>query len=192
MKKFTVKDFIAYNSPCFSCGEKINFKFKIEFGKEFRQQNFLRVLVGPNSCLTNLRLNYSSTLQLEIFHETNKILTNNLPELKSYLNNNDLYLYNKCDKCFTTITSQRLEFNLDKLFINPVELAREMLVVSNETHMYSLVSSFTDATTTAYVDLLDESIPVSFVKFTLPLLPLYKIKTREKLINKIKTYLTFS
>lgn len=186
MKTFTVKDFIAYNNPCFSCGKSINFKVYANEGT-----SGLRPTVKPDYTSIDLQVTYTSTLQLWVFHKTNKIISSDSRLLADYLYNHKIYLSTFCD-CYSSITSQFLEFNLDKSYIAPVGISSERLVVSDDHNMYTIYSSFIDEETSVSVDTIDKTTPVSPIQFKMPLLPLYKIKTKERLINKLKTYVTFS
>jgi len=90
------------------------------------------------------------------------------------------------------IQSQFLEFNLDKGFIKPVGVSKEILIVKDDANMYQVTTNTAWGTTTVVVDRLDRTTPTSPLVLNLPLLPLYKFKTKERFIEKIKTYITFS
>ncbi len=187
MKKFTVKDFITYNNPCFSCGEKIN----LRIGKSHGVAD-LRPTVKPEYTVIDLQITYTHTLQLWIFHKTNKIISSDARSLSDYLLNHQIHLHSSCTKCYTSIHSDPLVFNTNKGYVEPVGLSSEQLIITDEDNIYTLFSSFKDEKTTVSVDRISSATPISPVKLDLPLLPLYKAKTKEYLINKLKTYLTFS
>lgn len=192
MKKFTVKDFIVYNNPCFSCGNKISFRFVAQTLAKLDAPVYLKTSTNPEKVEVDLRTTYKDTLRLVVDHKSNKISTNNPQELTKYLERHKLFLNSACNKCYTTIESQFLEFNLKKGFILPVGLSHEMLMLSDNKNMYQARTSFIDEKTIVTVDKINKTIPISPVQFNLPLLPLYKFKTREKFITKITTYLIFS
>lgn len=187
MKKFTVKDFITYNNPCFSCGEKINLKIGHDHGTAE-----LRPTVKPDYTVIDLRVTYTHTLQLWIFHKTNKIITSDGRGLADYLYNHNIYLQSQCSKCYTSIQSQFLEFNLDKGFIKPVGIKTEKLIMLDDDNMYTIYSSFEEEKSMVAVDRINKATPVAPTCFDLPLLPLSKFKTKERYLDKIKVYLTFS
>lgn len=197
MKKFTVKDFITYNNPCFSCGEKISFKIGYVPNKLGRSPSsmipaYIRSTITPERTEIDLKVTYTDTLQLWIFHKSNKILSTDMRGLTDYLGGHKLFLNSWCDKCGTKIDSHFLEFNINKGFIIPVGLSQESLNIDDGKNLYHMVSSFIEETSTVFINRLDKAIPVSPIKFVLPLLPLYKFKDKNKLLQKLKTYVTFS
>src|SRR5271168_2896743 len=104
MKKFTVKDFIAYNNPCFSCGNQINFNIGVIFNTlEEAKVNLggLRPVVSPDRTEIDLSIKYSNAVKLYIDHKTNKISTNDRVGLAKYLEGHSLFLKTGCDQCHT-------------------------------------------------------------------------------------------
>lgn len=197
MKKFTVKDFIEYNGPCFSCGGQINFKIGFvdldaKQTPTMADASYLRPLVTTNHTEVDLIIKYSNqeALKLQILHKTNKIFTNNSQGLTKYLSRHKLFLSSQCDKCHTQIESNFLEINLNKGFIEAVTISTERLVVMSDDTIYQLYSSAFDNKTKVVVDRLDR-IAHTF-NLDLPFLPKYRFRTRDNLISKIKMYMTFS
>lgn len=194
MKKFTVKDFIAYNNPCFSCGNPINFRIGFLDLETKSDVSYLRPVVSANSTDIDLIIKYSTqeALKLSIFHKTNKILTNSIQGLTKYLSSHKLFLSSGCDKCHTQIESQFLDINIDKGYIAAVGLSTERLVVMTSDRIYQIVSSFMEEKSTIYVDRLDKASAVSPFTLEMPLVPKYKFKDKEHFLTKIKTYMLFS
>ena len=191
MKKFTVKDFIAYNNPCFGCDEHIHFKVGIVTdGLDGSAE--LRPTVKQDYTVVDLKTTYNSTLQLWIFHTSNKIVCSDSKELTEFLKTNKVFLQSKCDKCLSTIESQFLEFNLDKGFVKPTGVSKETFVIKDDANMYQVATNTIWDTTVVVVDRLDRTTPITPLIFNLPMLPLYKFKTKERFIEKMKTYITFS
>jgi len=186
MKKFTVKDFITYNNPCFSCGKKISLRVSAMSGTAG-----LRPTVKPEYTVIDLEITYTNTLQLWIFHKTNKIISSDNRSLADYLTTHQIYLRSYCD-CYTAIDSRFLTFNLNKGYVEPVGISTERLMVNDRTNIYTLNSSFIEEKTHVTIDRVDQTTPISPIQFEMPLLPLYKVKSRERLIEKLKTYITFS
>lgn len=190
MKIFTFKDFIAYNNPCFSCGDKINFSIvSCPITEPGKVQ--LRPTVRPDSVTVDLKISYNQSLQLQILMPSNQFLISDRKAFADYIFSNRLYLNSHCNRCFTTLETHFLEFNFDKGFIKPVGMSRESLVVSDNTHRYHIYSSFFSEKSTIVMDRIDRPIPISPVKFEAPLLPLYRFRDREHFITKMKTYLIF-
>src|SRR5271167_3698355 len=110
MRKFTVKDFIGYNNPCFSCDNQINFKIgfldlDVESSSKTSYSiphagpyipscpiSYLRPTVTPQFTEIDLMITYSDALKLYIFHKTNKILTSSQRGLTKYLESHKLFL----------------------------------------------------------------------------------------------------
>ena len=184
MKKFTVKDFITYNSPCFGCGNKINFYFEIDTPNAGTVSK--RALVGGDFTEVDLIIHYSDPLKINITHKTNKFIASSNKSLTTYMKEHKLSMRTRCDKCYSTVASQPLEFNMDKGFVCPVEIREEVFLITNELDSYQIYSSGSKST----VHFVSASGAV--MRLTLPLLPLYKFKTKEKFVNKIKTYIVFS
>lgn len=193
MKQFTVKDFIAYNNPCFSCKENIHFKVMLVPTRGSSSDVVpLRPTVNKDYTVVDLKTTYTQTLQLWIFHQTNKIIASDPRSLKDFLEDHKLYLNSRCDKCFTVIESHFIEFNLDKSYIKPISIWYENIIVTDEHNMYQMQSSFFEEKSTIVINRMDKATPVSPVTFEVPLLPLYKFDDREHFIHKMKTYLVFS
>lgn len=202
MKKFTVKDFITYNNPCFSCGNKISFYIGTEsyqaiildpkFPVGSTHPTFMRPIVSTEYSELDLKISYNDSLNLRIYHKSNKIDSNNIQKLFEYLKAHRIILQSRCDKCYTCIESNDLLFNYDKGFIYPATIKSERILVSDDENMYHMYSWFSTNKTDLTIDKINRVLPVSSSHLKLPLLPLYKFKNKQHFIDKIRTYLTFS
>ena len=194
MRKFTVKDFIEYNGPCFSCGNQINFRIGFLDLETKADISYLKPVVTSNYTEVDLIIKYSNSeaLKLYIFHKTNKILTNSTKGLTNYLSTRKLFLSSTCDKCYTQIESQYLDIHVDKGFVAAVGISTERLMVSDGTNQYQIDSFFMAEKSRLLVDKLDRTRPLTPLTLDLPLIPKYKFKNKEHFINKMKTYITFS
>lgn len=191
MKQFTVKDFISYNNPCFSCGENIHFAIGYK-QDDMDGSTLLRPTVKPEFTVVDLQTTYRDSLQLWIFHTTNKIRASNPKELEKFLSKSQLFLSSKCNKCYTNVESDYLEFDLDKSFIRPVRLFREVLMVSDGSHMYHVRSVFPTAKSFVVIDRLDKPKPISPITMEVPLLDMSRFRDKEHFFEKMKTYMIFS
>jgi hypothetical protein len=193
MKKFTVKDFISYNAPCFSCQSKVTIKIGV---MTIESTDFNIALLSPvisnNSTDIDLKINYNNSLTLKIFHKTNKFQASSMKGLTEYLAGHKLFLRTNCDHCYTKVESQYLEFNLLKGFIKPAGVSNELLIVNDGSNLYQVHSSFIEEKSLVIVDRINKTTPITPLRLELPLLPLYKLKDRQHFIDKIKTYLIFS
>lgn len=189
MKHFTVKDFIAYNNPCFSCNESVSITFGVaESGVD--GWAYLKPLITVGYTSIDLKITYTKTLKLVINHTTNKFTTSDLRELSNYLSTHKVFLRSQCDKCYSIIDSCCLDINLSKGFIHPTTISQESLIVIDDRNMYHVYSSFASEKSVIVIDKLDR--PVSAIRFEAPLISLSKFKNKERFLNKMKTYLVFS
>lgn len=191
MRQFTVKTFIGYNNPCINCNEPINIKIcSAEIGIDGHAT--LRPNVFQDYTYIDLKVTYTNTLKLWMFHQTNQFTASDKEEFKAYLKNHRLFLRSHCDKCYTSIESQYMEFNMDKGYIMPLDISKENIVIMDDTHRYHLFSSFMNDETIIVIDRIDKPTPVSSMRFQAPLMPLNRFRDKEHLISKMKTYLVFS
>src|SRR5579885_1964951 len=161
MKKFTVKDFIAYNNPCFSCGEQIKFQIGFMDLEARRDMSYLRPTVTQEYTQVDLRITYSNSLSLKIDHKTNRLTCANMTALEKYLAGHKLFLASTCDKCYTTIESQFIEFNLLQGYVGAVGLAREMLFINYDGKMGLVNSSFIEERSSLSITNMDKTHPLT-------------------------------
>lgn len=193
MRKFTVKDFITYNNPCFSCGNQINFRIGFLDLETKADISYLRPVVGPQYTEVDLIIKYANqdALKLYIFHKTNKILTNSQQGLTKYLSTRKLFLTSSCDRCYTKIESQYLDFNIDKGFVAAVGISTERIMVNDGDSLYQIDSFFMAQKSHLVVSRLD-SARMSPFQLDLPLIPKYRFKDKAHFLQKMKIYMTFS
>jgi hypothetical protein len=191
MKSFTVKDFITYNSPCFICESKINFTIGVLFNKKHQPTLYLTPFVTNDFIEVNLKFKYSDNgLKLKIFPKTNRFEISSMKNFMKYLEEHKLFLRSYCDTCYTRIESNPIEFNLLKFFIAPAFINDESVIVKNDNSLYELYSLFDQNYSTLIVSRTDIVAPP--IRIELPLLPIYKLKNRDRFIEKVKTYILFS
>ena len=200
MKKLTVKDFITYNNPCFSCGKKITFKVGFYNTDEMGpvHSSFLRPVVMANYTEIDLKITYIDAVKLYIFHKDNKILSNNQSGLTKYLNEHKLFLSSTCT-CHTEMESETLDFHLvtEHQRVAAVNIKYERLMVNDGDNVYQFNSSFLDKKSTLIVYKREEQTghtlgaPAPTV-IEMPLIPKYKFKNKDHFLEKMKTYILFS
>lgn len=195
MKKFTVKDFIFYNSPCFNCSGDSIFYFLIRDMTESQSYprfpasfSSKKAIVMPTYTEVELVVHYANNLTIRIDHKTNKFIATSKHALVKYLNQIELSLELRCNKCFAQITSNSIEFNMEKDFINPISLCLESFTIQDAKSNYHVRTYFDSKQTF----ITTSSPKVKSLGMQLPTLPIYKFKTRAKFLEKIKTYITFS
>lgn len=198
MKKLTVKDFIGYNNPCFSCGEAI--ELQVCFETE-GVDNFLHPVVHSRYLEIDLHIRYVSTLKLWIFHGTNKILSSDVKVLTEYLAERKIVMISRCRGCHTFVRSQPLIFDLRKGVVQAITIEQELLMLFEGGYQYRLMSVFKENTTSMSASKIEgvptKNLPMPVdmsdaIEMELPLLPIYTLKSRQALISKLRTYITFS
>lgn len=191
MKKFTVKDFISYNNPCFSCKSNINFYFVTET-KDLsspKQPGYINPIVSAQSTSVDLIKSYSHSLTLEIYHKTNKFYAANRHELESYLTDHSLLMNSACPTCKSTTVSKKLVFDFKNQYVQPTEVRKEYLTIEEKEKVYHLRTNMDKNTT--HIEVYSDFSQQSWELDT-PALPIYKFKNRANIIKKIKTYIIFS
>jgi len=192
MKKFTVKDFIFYNSPCFSCGSRTHFDIGYYNSDTDDASILLRPLINSNYTEVDISITYTNALKLYIFHSNNKILTNNSQALIKYLSNHKLFLISEClnTKCACRIQSQYLVFNLEKCHIEAVPISFENLTVTDENNIYHIESWFEGEAHSKVSYTRKDTNKKTSLK--LSLLPKFSFKNKQHFITKMKTIIVFS
>lgn len=192
MKNFTVKDFILYNSPCFNCGGNINFYFEFEPASDYG--NFSkRAMVTTDFVEVELVVHYANNLLIKIENKTNKYTTNNHAALTTYLSKFELSLHSRCERCFTDIVSNTLKFDEERNVICPTTIKYEQYQITDNENVYAVYTKLVsnDTYSKILVSKINATKNIS-TYLNMPPLPIYKFKTKEKFLNKIKTYVTFS
>lgn len=187
MKTFTIKDFILYNSTCFICYNKTIFS---PLNKRVTGESKISYHITNNDLVMVLKTSYNGNLNLYIDLLSNTFKTSNYDNLGYFLFKNDIYLKSFCNNCQSSICSEKIEFDLYRLHIKPFSLLNEMLYFNHNNIYYSVISDFIDNKTIIISDsgILDPNIS----KIELPLMPLYILKTKQKLIESISVYTLFS
>jgi HD superfamily phosphohydrolase len=193
MRRFTVRDFIGYNNPCFSCGEQISFNVvSRKEGQDFPAT--LTPTVTPDYTEIDLIITFTNTLKLYVFHKTNKILTSGSQRnLTDYLETHKLSLLSFCRHCNSRVETQSLTFDLAKSRVEAVCLASEWLNVvdKNSANRYTISSSFPNQQSHLTVYSLDRLKPLSPLSLDLPLLPRYRFKNMQRFLEKMKLITVF-
>lgn len=207
MKHFTVKDFITYNNPCFSCGSKIELIFcvtnKVKSTNEVSEADpvfyqipaanitrFNPVIDKKGNCNIKLITTYTSSLILNINLKNNKFITSDDSIFKKYLTTKDLYILSNCRTCGTYMITENLLFNLQNNFIKPFVVPDENLAVHDGDTLYSVFNI--DGGCSLSITNKNTQECIFEVELSNQVITLSKLKNRDNLIRKMKTYLTFS
>lgn len=194
-KKFFIKDFIRYSAPCFGCGQLPNVRllYREKGANGNDPWGNINVQVDDSRVEMDLSIKYRSSLKLWVFHKTNQFLANDNAALSAYIATRDMRLSVECLGCQTTHRTNNLEFQLSNNTVKATTLLYEMLQVPLKARRYILVSDFLTETTIARVIKYDDKGGyLSEIQFDLPLLPKYKLRNKQHLIDKLNTYSLFS
>lgn len=191
MKKYTVKDFLKLNSPCYGCGGKINVRFGV-YSHEIGEVK-LNLTVGSRGYSAILSATYHDRLLILIDPKTNRFASNNQQNLINYLKDRRLFLITECDICVTTMCSEYLEFNLTERYIKPVAINSQYIILRDRKNKYTINSVFPLEKTHVSIFALGKGgTPMALTNLELPLLPHYKFRDQEHFMSKLKTYMVFS
>lgn len=196
MKKLTLSDFIKHLSPCFSCGKQSS----IYVFAEIKSENGMRhQVIKPafkkDFLDVDLRIKYGKTLNLKIYYKTNKFICNNLQDLTSYLKEIPLSLRGVCNTCNSGATSNNLKFNLDHGFMIPVELKVEFVYLYHKDMKITLNSDYAHKKSHLFVQKKGTQASPgtkTVLDLKIPLLTMFNVGNKEKLIQKVNTLLIMS
>lgn len=202
-KKFLVKDFIKYATPCFGCGKPNN--FYLGYNNILPDVKEIQPLAGQYSVIitekyleVHLEIKYNSMFGILIFHKNNKVITQDINKLNEFLKIRNLFLWSHCHQCSSEIRSQPLTFNFNSSypigsFVNPTTISYEFFKIIDRNNTYFINSTCDkDQTTILVTSPSQEEALAADLSFTLPFLPKYQMKNKEYLINKIRTYILYS
>lgn len=199
MEKFTVKDFILYNGPCFSCGGPISFSvgyrdIAVDENTEGKLiESMLATKLYKDHIRVDLCIKYVDTLSLKVELKSNKFSTNNEERLKKYFKEYELYLYANCQGCYSYSMSKSLEFDMKGKFIKPVSILQELIDIVDDNNFYQILSTFLNNKSNIWISKIDQSdIQYEPLEIEAPLLLRSKFKTKDQLIKKLRTYMTFA
>jgi len=146
----------------------------------------LEQIIKNNLLIVTLRIKYSFTLKLQICIDNNKFEVSDMEKFITYLGIQNLILISECKKCKSFIISNELQFD-HRGFVKPVILKREGICLIDGDKNYDLMTEFSKNKTG--LRLFDDK---GIMEMDLPLLPLYKFKSRDKLLRKLKMCVVFS
>lgn len=193
MEKFTIKDFIEHNNPCFICGSIS----KIEFFRCQTNYNFIGLkanIVGQNIEI-NISTSYYNAINLLINPKHNTWISNDIRLFEQYISLNNIIVTLECTKCKSLLKSNELIFSHDKRMILPLTIINEMLFFEENNKSYHIATNDTSRifiyNTLALNDKKKIAIPF---EIEVPKITLDKIKNKGKdwLINKLNGYVVFS
>lgn len=185
----TLNDFIQYNNPCFSCNSKISLTLHM-VNEKTNIHTPLKPVPFKKYIKFALQVGYRDSLDLIIDPINNKFDSNNHSHLKTYLLNREINFEIECQKCETAIITNKVEFMFKDGFIKPLTIKFEDLIVKNKNNIYKVYNFYNE--NRAAAEIINKKGNSPNVIIDIKLFPLFKFKTKENFIKKLKTYLIFS
>lgn len=210
LEKLTIKDFIKYNSPCKCCNDiphcffKLSFAYASPAGSEVDAQE-IPVDIIDGIIEVPISIDYSGTKSLLIDPITNKYIYC-VPDYKKYIDefmkDSIMWIESFCKNCETKVSSNNLEFS--DTFIEPTSIMYETVNVRSKTHDFTMITYFPTDNENGRTDVLFSEIGkkrthnMNYIfdvpsedHITIDLLPLGKFKSKEDIVSKLETILTF-
>jgi hypothetical protein len=147
----------------------------------------LGVRIKDGILLVTLKITYNYELRLEINCKTNKIASNDPEALTKYLREHTLYILFTCIHCGSYIDSNQLYFELTRQFIRPISIKKENIILQDDKNNYFIYSDY--ICNTSMIQIVNNQ---DVLQLQAPLLPRYKFKNKQALIDKLRLYSTFS
>lgn len=185
ISKFSLGEFIAYGSPCFSCDCPILVNLYIDPVDVSVAPARLRLHIKSGQAKVDLKVSYTSVLQLSIDLKTNRISTTNTKKLATYLADKQLSLQIECNQCNSIIMSQVISFDLKNHFVRAIEMLNESMHINYHSDFYHVYTSYVSD-----VSIISGYNPL--FRLETPLMPIGKFKNRYQLLDKIRLFSTFS
>lgn len=197
MKLLTFNDFIFCNHPCKSCDGSATILLKL-YPNQFPLDqghtiSLNKTVEGFLNAQPNIELifpmfiTYALSYELVINPITNEFYfkSNNLegPEPFNYLKDYKLFVELYCKKCFTGLTSKKIEFK--EYLISPLEISHEYINFKDKNKSYHI----TTMNEQSEFKFINEKGFVSYLK--LEHISLQDIKNNKELAQKINMITTF-
>jgi hypothetical protein len=198
-KKFFVKDFIKYCSPCFGCGDLMTFRLGYrdkgsdDLIPDDLRSNTAMAIVTDEYIEVELSMRYRTNLKVWIYHRNQKVVASNQHTFNEYVAKKELYLYSRCPfVCNSRIMSKVLDFQRYNGIVAPTSLRYEEFHISHKNKVYSIASDFVGNRSVGTLRTYLASNQPSDLEWEMKLLPKYKMITQQKLIDKLDIYAVFS
>lgn len=187
VKKFTVKDFIRYNSPCKSCEARSQlFISYYQTNEVLPPTGTVKTYVLNGRLCTDLQTTYKNSLRLSIVPESNMYFVNNAKVFRDFVKKYTIYGHLRCSQCNTYIHTDNFEFS--QTFLKPISINLENVFIKFDGS--NAVLTTTDLK--SQVHFIQERGKLVDSLIELPPTPLSEFKNREELVQKMKFILTFS
>jgi hypothetical protein len=208
MRLFTVKDFITNYSSCLACNRNSKIKISSFRPDEYVGPKEINLAFSKSYADINLKISYRNSLQLRIYYITNKFETSDDKMLKKYTDTHSIQLVSRCwipgmtkqpisdvnTVLHTFIVSDCINFDYNKSRILPFKMEEEMLCIWDTRNVFNIHSDYEESKTIINIAKLKSPENFTIVNSSvlkLPLMNIYKFKTKKHLLDKLNIYLTF-
>lgn len=201
VKKFFIKDFIQYCSPCFGCDHLMTFRVGYrnkdvddEVPDNRRWEETTMAIVTDAYVEVELNIRYQSNLKLWIYHRNHKLVASDQHRFNEFMQKRELYLYCKCNTCKSQVSSKTLDFQSFNGIVAPISLRYEEWHIMHKNKRYSIASDFVTGKSLGSLRVFEypPKVPTPDLEWEMNLLPKYKLGTQQKLIQKLNIYAVFS
>ncbi len=177
MKSFTIKDFIEYNNPCKMCGKNVFLQlFDNNINRLYKCQEV------EGTTLTFLLQNkYNGNVYLIFDAKRNRYACT--VDLEQYA----FSFISTCPNCVSVWSEIII---LDKGIVKPLKIHLEQVIITTQSNEIILSTQAEDEESMLTVKALGTSVYKT--QLSVPPLLISKWKTKERLMDYIKTYLAFS
>jgi len=188
--KLTLKDFILYNSPCFSCGNNTQLEFfLIDRGGPTPLNVALKTNILGSHIEVIVKVTYKSSLSITIDPKHNSWVSNNATMLHQLLSQYGLYVTSDCKICGTYICSNAFTILWSKKLILPLDIEKEFVIIKTDKGTYYLSTYEKDIT---LLEFTKNKLNSPIFELKIPKLLICDLKDKDALIKKINTYMLFS
>jgi hypothetical protein len=198
-KKFFVKDFIKYCSPCFGCDRLMTFRLgyrnkgRDDIVPDDIWSDTAMAIVTDEYIEVELSIRYRTNLKVWIYHRNQKVVASDQYSFNEYVAKKELYLYSKCSvSCNSRVISKVLDFQRFNGVVAPTTLRYEEFHIMHKNKRYSIATDFVANVSTGTLRTYPAPNTPSDLSWEMKLLPKYKLGTQQKLIDKLNTYAVFS
>lgn len=194
MRKFTLKDFLSFYTPCLSCKNKVNItwsarKTALDFTASLGE--FAPNFDGKHLSI-DLKTTYYNKFSVMIDITSHSVISSDSAEFARYAAETECFVNLKCHKCNSYIASTQFKFDLNKRILKPFSIDSEMWHMIDDEHMYNIYTTMHNEESHIIVDKINATTPISPWQKKITAIPINRFMGKEDFLERIKTYMVFS
>jgi len=179
---FTIKEFFDNNKKCVCCKSKTSIDIeKYKEGIAYKQ----KYSTNNDVLYINFKTEYRNSSEITINTKLNSFVFNGD---KSHIYDYKYYFIITCLKCNYYLVSKFIDFNFDSNFISALDFALSYHHYNDSNNGYGVRNNYESLVSEIYVYANNKTQ----FNCSVNLIPKDVVDDKDKLINKIKTYMTFS